>query len=105
MNITEIIKSIRKEKKYTQKEIASYLNLSQTSYSDIENGISSLTVEVFLKICKFLEIDPITLVKNTDSVIISITEEEVKLLNKLNEKVQQNFSLRNVNIKTSGDAI
>lgn len=105
MNIPEIIKSIRKQKHYTQKDIASYLNLAQTSYSDIENGIARLTVEDYLKICKFLEIDPIALVKDSNSVIISITEEEAKILNRLNDKVQQSFSLNNVNINTSGDVI
>lgn len=105
MKINEKIKLIRKEKNYTQKDIASYLQIAQTSYSDIENGIARLGVDDYLKICKFLKIDPILLVKDTNSAIISITNEEAKVLNQLNEKVKQNFSLNNVNINTSGDVI
>jgi len=105
MNITEIFKKIRKEKHYTQTDIANYLGIAQTSYSDIENGVAKLMVEDYLRICKFLNIDPISLVKDTNAVIISITPEEANSLNKLNEKIQQSFSIENVNIKASGDVI
>lgn len=105
MTINEKIKLIRKEKNYTQKDIANYLQIAQTSYSDIENGIARLSLEDYLKICKFLELDPILLVKDTESAIISITKEEANILNQLNEKVKQTFSVKNINIKTSGDVI
>lgn len=105
MTINEKIKLIRKEKNYTQKDIANYLQIAQTSYSDIENGIARLSLEDYLKICNFLELDPILLVKDTESAIISITKEEANILNQLNEKVKQTFSVKNINIKTSGDVI
>lgn len=105
MTINEKIKLIRKQKNYTQKDIANYLQIAQTSYSDIENGIARLSLEDYLKICKFLELDPILLVKDTESAIISITKEEANILNQLNEKVKQTFSVKNINIKTSGDVI
>lgn len=105
MNITEIFKNVRKEKKYTQTDVANYLGIAQTSYSDIENGVAKLMVEDYLKICKFLDIDPVSLVKDTNAIIVSITPEEANSLNKLNEKIQQNFSIGNISIKTSGDVI
>lgn len=105
MIIIETIKKIRKELGYTQSQIANYLNIAQTTYADIENNKIQLKVEDFIKICKFLQVDPIMLLKDTNSIIISITNEEAKILNQLNEKVQQNFSFNNISINTSGDVI
>jgi transcriptional regulator with XRE-family HTH domain len=53
-------KSLRKyrlEKNYSQEYMASQLNLSQTSYSRIENGKTPLTVEMLEKILVILNID------------------------------------------------
>jgi len=103
--LIEEIKKLRKSQKISQTEMAGFLTMAQTTYSDIENGISKLTIEDFLKICKKLEIDPILLVKESKEVLISVTPTEAKALNSLNTKIQNNFSIQNVNVKTSGDVI
>lgn len=43
--IAEKIKLARKERRYTQQEIARLLGLSQSRYSEVENGLGSFTAE------------------------------------------------------------
>ena len=104
-NIVERIKYVRKKQKKTQQDVADAISLARVTYSDIESGRIRLSLENFLLICKYLEIDPISLVKNSDELIISVTPDEAKALKTLNRKVQNNFSIQNVNVNTSGDVI
>lgn len=56
--IGENIKQARKEKGYTQKEIASILRMTQQQYSRFENGIFELNYEQILTLCKLYDITP-----------------------------------------------
>jgi len=82
------IKQIRKQKKISQQEMADYLHMAQTTYSDIENNISRLSTEDFLLICKYLEIDPISLVKEDNTILIQLTKDEANTISRINKKIE-----------------
>ncbi len=44
------LKEIRKDKDYTQKDIAIYLNISQVQYSRYETGIRTIPIELLAKL-------------------------------------------------------
>ena len=46
------IKDLREDNDIKQKEMAKYLSISQAQYSNIENGISDITGEKLIKLCK-----------------------------------------------------
>jgi transcriptional regulator with XRE-family HTH domain len=56
MNIGIAVKSVRKQLDITQYELAERCNLSQTSLSQIENGIKRPSPKTIKKICEVLEI-------------------------------------------------
>lgn len=62
MNTAKIIgnnlKQARKDKKLTQKEVASKLRMTQQQYSRFENGIFELNYDQILTLCALYEISP-----------------------------------------------
>ena len=52
------LKKLRKENNYTQKQIANFLKIDQGHLSNIENGHSIPSLEVFSDICIKLKITP-----------------------------------------------
>lgn len=54
------IRLIRLEKNYSQEYMASLLNISQSYYAKIENNKSDLTIALFCKICKILDVEIIS---------------------------------------------
>ena len=56
--IGQNLKYARKQKKYTQKAVASFLLMTQQQYSRFENGIFELNYEQIFKLCKLLDITP-----------------------------------------------
>lgn len=52
------IKQARKDKGYTQKEVASFLRMTQQQYSRFENGVFELNYEQILTLCKIYDITP-----------------------------------------------
>lgn len=59
IEILDELKKIRKEKGFTQANVASSLCISTDGYRKIENGINVLTLARFLKICETLEVSPV----------------------------------------------
>ena len=47
------LRSIREDNDIKQKDVAKYLNVSQNTYSQYENGIISLTAEVLIKLAEY----------------------------------------------------
>ncbi|MGM9857991.1 MAG: helix-turn-helix domain-containing protein [Bacilli bacterium] len=105
MKVIEKIKIIRKQKKITQEQIANVLNMSKSNYCEIENAETRLTVEDFIKICEFLNIDINQLTDQEDKILIEITEEEYKAIENLNNKIKNQINISKVNINTTGDVI
>lgn len=50
------LKTIRKSKGYTQKELASKLGISDSALAHYETGIRKITLEMFLKILDVCEL-------------------------------------------------
>ncbi len=48
------LKTKRVSKKITQQEMADFLNITQKTYSNIENGKTKISFEKLVLICKFL---------------------------------------------------
>lgn len=51
------IRLLRLKKNYSQEYMAYHLNISQSYYAKIENNKSDLTIAIFCKICKILDVD------------------------------------------------
>lgn len=52
------VKQARKDKGYTQKEVAAMLHMTQQQYSRFENGVFELNYEQILFICNLYDITP-----------------------------------------------
>ena len=52
------IKLARKNKEYTQKEVASKLKMTQQQYSRFENGVFELNYEQIVFLCNLFDISP-----------------------------------------------
>lgn len=51
-----VLKKVREEKKYTQKEIAEYLNITQQAYAHYENGKRLIDIEKLKKLADLYQI-------------------------------------------------
>ena len=69
--ILETIKKIRKSKKISLRKMGELINVSYSTYNDIETGKIRLSLENFLLICKVLEINPLSLLTNENYIILS----------------------------------
>jgi transcriptional regulator with XRE-family HTH domain len=98
MKVIQSLKLIRENKKISRETISNYLSISQSTYKDIENERIRLTLENFLLICKFLEISPMELLKDDDEHYILLTTQDIKALNELTAKIN-NQQINKVNIK------
>ena len=47
------IKNLREEKALKQSELAKYLNVKQSTYSNYETGKINVTIETFIKLAKY----------------------------------------------------
>lgn len=76
----EKLKEIRKNKKFTQKDVAQKLNISQQTYSDYENGKSEPNIDVLKKLSKLFNISIDNLVDNN---ISKLSNCQIELINKI----------------------
>lgn len=85
------LKKLRKNKSWSQEQVADLLNLSQSSYARIESGESHSWASHLEKICEIFEILPEELVKNDNVVIGNIGTNNgvgyAKVVNQLSEKL------------------
>lgn len=65
MKSNEIIKNLRLEKQWSQKDIAEKLNMSINGYSKIERGKSSITTERLHELAKIFDVSPHDLLPET----------------------------------------
>ena len=52
------IKEARKEKGFTQKEVAQFFHMPQQQYSRFENGVFELNYQQIIQICELLSTTP-----------------------------------------------
>ena len=68
LNIGQKLRKLRNEKGFSQEYLADRLNISQKTYSNMENDRTPITVEILKQLSSELEVDMIDLI--TDSKII-----------------------------------
>lgn len=61
------LRAIREDRDIKQKDIASYLNVSQNTYSQYETGVISLTAEVLIKLADYYCVSIDYLLDRTDN--------------------------------------
>ena len=72
MSITFVLKNIRLirlERGFSQQILAEYLELTQSSYAKIERGETRLNLVDFLSICRFLNVDPASLLQSSLTLV------------------------------------
>ncbi len=85
--IIQSIKKIRKSKKISQTEMGKFLSISQGTYRDIESEKIRLSLDNYLLICQYLEIDPTDLLRNNNETTITLTKQQIILLKSICEKL------------------
>lgn len=89
-NYLELIRTIRREKNYSQDYMANLLNITQKAYSEIENGKTHLKQDTIKKIADILEISA--------HKICQIDNCSAKLLKEKNKKFIKLLELNNISI-------
>lgn len=64
--IIERLKKLRKERKLTQKDIATFLNISQPAYQQFESGKKKMNLETMEKLADFFNVSTDYLLGKTD---------------------------------------
>lgn len=86
MGFSDILRDLRKEKKLTQKELATYLGLTANSVCEWENQRSEPSMASILKMCTLFEVSSDYLLGRTDDFgaiaapTISAEEQEILAL-------------------------
>lgn len=62
----EIIRELREDQRYTQKEIAEKLGTTQQVYSRYENGINNIPIRHILKLCDIYQVSADFLLGRTE---------------------------------------
>ena len=65
--VYEHIRSLREDKDYTQRQIAEFLNIHQTTYSDYELGNLNVPAEILIKLAQ--------LYKTSTDYILGLTDD------------------------------
>lgn len=92
------LKKLRKDKNFSQEEMADYLNISQSTYARMENGENHSWANYILKICEVFTISPEDLVKrdlpdrNTKSQKLNSTYSVQELSDKLIQQYEQRIN-------------
>lgn len=73
MSTSTRLRNIRKERGYTQQEVAEALHIGQNTLSNIENGKSKLDVDLLAKFADFYNVDIQELLKS-NSLIMNFKE-------------------------------
>ena len=60
------LKEIRKDKDYTQQDIAHYLKIKQVQYSRYETGVRIIPIDLLAKLAKFYQVSTDYLLGLTD---------------------------------------
>ena len=99
MDIGEKIKAIRKEKRISQAEIAKLLNVTQATYSHLENRSSKLTYEQIEKIAEALGVSVKYLLFGEDEHLVKLTRnKDAELENKIKD-LEKELEFLNMKMK------
>ena len=84
MEFAERLKTLRKQVKQTQAQIAEKLNISQQAYASWERGVKKPTQENLVKIAQILNVSIDYLVGNSDENLKEDELDNVELLFRMN---------------------
>ena len=92
------LKKLRKNKNFSQEDMADYLNISQSAYARMENGESHSWASHINDICRVFEISPEELVKS-ESVVINNNQQggssnNAIVIDQLSEKLIEQYEER-----------
>lgn len=92
------LQTLRKERGFSQEQIADKLHISQSAYARIESGESHSWANHIQKICETYEITPEELVSN-ESIVINHNQQggnstNAIIINQLSEKLIQQYEER-----------
>jgi transcriptional regulator with XRE-family HTH domain len=96
MKIGNKLRVFRTEKGYTQEKIADLLQISQASYSNLENNIGKVDLKTIQKISEIYEIDLVSLL-NQDGVNFNQnlnTSNNDSIINQLTDKLIEQYETR-----------
>lgn len=99
MNIGHTIKRLRREKRYSQIELAEQCNITQTSLSQIESGKTFPQTKTLNVICKVLETPEGFL------YLMSIKENDVPKKNKKKYRLLFPIALQTINQILNSDTL
>lgn len=87
------LKQLRKQKGYTQRSFADEIGISPRTYSGIESGVHSTSIETLVEISKVLgtSLDYIILGKENNDLSIDITEEKKEVALKILKGILENI--------------
>lgn len=88
------LKTRRRALKITQDSIASYLGMKKETWRDIENGKSRIRLEDFLLVCKYLNVDPLLLIKDSKKTILILDDDQIDAITRLNEQIEEQRSIQ-----------
>ena len=61
------LRALREDRDLRQKDLAAFLNVSQNTYSQYENGVISLTAEVLIRLADYYKVSIDYLLGQTDN--------------------------------------
>ncbi len=92
------LQALRKERGFSQEQVADKLHISQSTYARIESGESHSWASHILKICETYEITPEELV-SSENIVINNNQQggnstNAIIVNQLSEKLIQQYEER-----------
>ena len=82
------IRELREQNRYSQRDIADYLGLTQTSYREIEIGNTKLTIDRLFELAEVLKVSPEDILyrgKAGDNRTINSLQQQIDKLTQENE--------------------
>jgi transcriptional regulator with XRE-family HTH domain len=76
----ELIRTIRREKNYSQEYVANILGITQKAYSEIESGKTALKHDLIKNLAEILEISADRICQINNCSVKSVTEKNQKLI-------------------------
>jgi len=89
MDILKIFENRRQDLDIPKEKMGKLLNMTSQNYTKIITGQNQLRLSTFLKICKILNLNPMTLINETNENYILLTEEDIKKLEEAEQVIDK----------------
>lgn len=81
LNIGQKLRKLRNQKGFSQEYLADRLNISQKTYSNMENDRTPITVEILKQLSSELEVDMIDLITDSEIIVQYNTSQDTSTFN------------------------